>query len=95
MAIVRIAAALALIFAGSASAIAAPPKKGKPGWDPNREICKTKAVVGSRLARVRECATAAQWEDMKLQERVGLMRKQVNGDPSDRPLADGGKDTPW
>ena len=44
-------------------------------------ICKSKPVVGSRLKRIRECATAQQWEDMELAERMGLMRKQFNGDP--------------
>ena len=73
---IGIAAAAAL--AASASPAAAK-KKDKPAWDPNREICKSRPVLGSRLARVRECATAQEWEDMKLQERVGLMRKQFNG----------------
>ena len=93
MRIVCIAAGLALI--GSATAAAAAPKKGETGYDPERQICKTKAVVGSRLKRVRECATAAQWEEMKLQERVGLMRKQTNGDPGGLPVPVGGRDSPW
>jgi hypothetical protein len=93
MAIVRIAAGLALLLAGAAQA--APPKKGEPGWDPNREICKSKPVVGSRLKRVRECATAQQWEDMKLQERTGLMRRQTNGDSGGTPMPTGGRDTPF
>jgi hypothetical protein len=58
-------------------------------------------VIGSRLKRIRECHTAQQWEDLKLQEQVGLMRKQYNGDPgcsggnpaSCHPL--GTRDTPW
>ena len=101
MTMAKIAAGLALLLAGSAQA--APPKKGEPGWDPNREICKSKPVVGSRLKRVRECATAQQWEDMELQERLGLARKQINGDPgcnggnsqSCHPERRGGTDTPW
>ena len=71
--------------------------------DPDRWICKSKAAVGSRLKRIRECATAQQWEEMELQERLGLMRKQINGDPgcnggnsqSCHPERRGGKDTPW
>jgi hypothetical protein len=77
---ISIAAGLALLAASAAPGLAAP-KKGEPGWDPNREICKSKPVVGSRLKRVRECATAQQWEDMKAQDRAGLMRKQYNGSP--------------
>jgi hypothetical protein len=85
-------AAAALLGVGAMPAAAAA-KKGEPGWNPDREICKSKPVVGSRLKRVRECATAQQWEDMKLQERTGLMRKQTNGDPGGVPA--GGRDSPW
>jgi hypothetical protein len=87
-------AGLALLAALPATGLAAP-RKGEAGWDPNREICKSKPVVGSRLQRVRECATAQQWEDMKLQERTGMLRKQTNGDPSSAPITGGGRDTPF
>jgi hypothetical protein len=74
---------------------------GAKAADPERKICKSRAVVGSRLKRIRECATAQEWEDMQLQEKVGLMRKQTNGDPgcsgsssaSCNPV--GTRDTPW
>jgi len=96
MRLAGIAAGLAL---GLAAAGAAAPKKSEPGWDPNREICKSQSVVGSRLKKVRTCMTAQEWEDLKLQEQVGLMRKQVNGDPGCNSGAcgveRGGKDTPW
>jgi hypothetical protein len=72
-------AAAAVLALAAASPGSAAPKKGEPGWDPDREICKSRPVIGSRLQRVRECATAQQWEDLKLQERLGLMRKQTNG----------------
>lgn len=102
MHLVGIAAALAML-ATSAAAGAAVPAKGKAGFDPDRKICKSRPVVGSRLKTIRECATALQWEEMELQERMGLMRKQVNGDPgcsggssqSCNPIATGGRDTPW
>ena len=94
MTIVKAMAAAALLLAGSAQASAAP-KKGEPGWDPNRKICKSKPVVGSRLKKVRECATAQEWEDMRLQERTGLMRRQTNGDPANNPVTMGGRDTPF
>jgi hypothetical protein len=86
-------AALAVLAAPAAAWAA--PKKGEAGYDPNREICKSKPVVGSRLKRVRECATAAQWEEMKLQERQGLLRRQTNGDPGGVPVPAGGRDSPW
>jgi hypothetical protein len=87
-------AAAALLGAGTMTAAAAP-KKGDPAWDPDREICKSKPVVGSRLKRVRECATAQQWEDMKLQDWTGLMRRQTNGSPGGVPVPGGGRDTPF
>ena len=83
MKLVRIAAGLALLTAMSAPTFAAP-RKGEEGYDPNREICKSRPVVGSRLQRVRECHTAQQWEEMRQQERQGLMRKQYNGAPGCR-----------
>jgi hypothetical protein len=91
MRMVTIAAGLALL-ALPAQGMAAP-KKGEPGWDPDREICKTKPVVGSRLKRIRECATAQQWEDMRQQERNGLLRRQFNGAPGCRGC-DGSQDSP-
>jgi hypothetical protein len=103
MRLVWIAAGLALVAASAPTAgIATSP--GKKADDPDRRICKSRSVVGSRLQRVRECHTALEWEEMKLQEQVGLMRKQVNGDPgcnggggpSCNPTAAGaGRDTPW
>lgn len=73
------AAALALLIAGPAAA--APAGKDKKAWDPNREICKSKPVLGSRLQRIRECHTAQQWLEMKQQEQWGLRRQQFNGAP--------------
>jgi hypothetical protein len=90
MGLVRIAAGVALVLATAAPGTAAPRKSE----DPNRQICKTHGVVGSRLKSVRECHTAEQWEEQKLQEQVGLMRKQFNGAPGCRGC-DGTKDSPW
>lgn len=89
----KIVAGLALLAMAATPGLAAP-KKGEPGYDPERQICKSRPVLGSRVKRVRECATAAQWEEMRLQERTGLMRKQVNGSPGCRGC-DSTKDTPW
>ena len=100
MVLVRTAAGLALLLAASAPAAATTTEKVHKQADSNREICKSRPVVGSRLKRIRECATAQQWEEMKLQEQVGLMRKQVNGDPGCNGggpcgVVNGGRDTPW
>ncbi|MEA3065792.1 MAG: hypothetical protein QOJ27_2244 [Sphingomonadales bacterium] len=78
MRLVSIAAGLALLVAASASG-AARSGKGETAGDPSREICKSRPTVGSRLKRVRECHSAAQWDDMKLAEQIGLGRQQYNG----------------
>jgi hypothetical protein len=33
-----------------------------PALDPNRKICKTEELIGSKLGSSRVCKTAAQWE---------------------------------
>lgn len=35
---------------------------GQAQLDPNRKICKTEELIGSRLGTTRVCKTAAQWE---------------------------------
>ncbi|HEX2764023.1 MAG TPA: hypothetical protein VHM92_09330 [Allosphingosinicella sp.] len=78
---VSLLTAVALCAAASPAAAAGKPKKN---YDPNRLICQSRGVIGSRLQRVRECHTAQEWEDLRMQERVGLMRKQYNGAPGPR-----------
>lgn len=34
---------------------------GQSALDPNRKICKTEELIGSRLGSSRTCKTAAQW----------------------------------
>jgi hypothetical protein len=87
------AGAVFVLLIGASSPGLAAPKKGEPGWDPDRQICKSKPVVGSRLKKIRECATAQQWEDMRQQERNGLLRRQFNGSPGCRGC-DGSQDSP-
>lgn len=76
---IAITTALALLAAGSAPAAAA--EKRKKPYDPNREVCRSKPAIGSRLQRIRECHTAQQWAEMKQQEQWGLRRQQFNGAP--------------
>ena len=93
-------AAAALLAAPQAGAA---PRKAAKSADPDRQICKTKPVVGSRLKRIRECHSAQEWEDLELQEEVGLGRMQINGEKgcsfeyqgSACGVFRGGKDTPW
>jgi len=96
---IRLAAGLVLIAAISPSPGFAATTSGKAAADPNREICKSQAVIGSRVKRVRVCMSALEWEELKLQEQLGLARKQINGNPGcpNPPctIERGGKDTPW
>ena len=39
-----------------------PASNPAPALDPNRKICITEDVIGSRLGGTRICETAAQWE---------------------------------
>lgn len=39
----------------------APSGAANAGLDPDETICRNRATVGSRLARVRTCQTRAQW----------------------------------
>ena len=79
MRLVRIAAlglaAATILVAQSANSAGRPKKK----YDPNQLICESRQEIGSRLKRIRVCHTAQEWEEVRLQERVGLMRKQYNG----------------
>ena len=76
---VRYAAALLL-----AAAIILPQGAGAAGrqkakYNPDQVICESRQEIGSRLKRIRVCHTAQEWEEVRTQEKVGLMRKQFNG----------------
>lgn len=50
--------------------------KPAAGRDPNERVCEKITVVGSRLSSKRYCATRAEWEDKKRQDREGIDRMQ-------------------
>ena len=65
------------VLACSAPALAAPEKAdNSEANDPNRQICKTEKVTGSRLGKVRRCLTAAQWAEVKSADRQAIERVQ-------------------
>jgi hypothetical protein len=51
--------------------------------DPNRVICRTEQVIGSRLQSKRTCMTAIQWTQVEREQRETVDRvqafKPVNG----------------
>ena len=90
---IAVTAAAASLLAASAAGLAAP-RKGKAGEDPERLVCKSKATIGSRLARTRECHTAQQWQEMKDMDRLLMSIKQFNGDRSEAPADSDGLISP-
>ena len=52
-----------------------------PSLNPNEKVCESLTMVGSRLAKKRVCATRAEWEERKRQDRqaVDQIQKQVAG----------------
>ena len=69
-------AACILVPQGAAAA-----GRAKRKYDPNQLICESRPLIGSRLKRIRVCHTAQEWEEVRTQEKVGLMRQQYNGAP--------------
>ncbi|HEY7810051.1 MAG TPA: hypothetical protein VIA98_06700 [Allosphingosinicella sp.] len=51
----------------------------KSARDPNRTVCRTEQVVGSRLAKVKRCMTAAEWAEIKRLDRQALEKSQNRG----------------
>lgn len=45
--------------------------------DPNEKVCQVITPVGSRLATKKVCATRAEWDDRKRQDREATERAQT------------------
>ena len=45
--------------------------------DPNEKVCQVITPVGSRLATKKVCATRAEWEDKKRQDREATEKAQT------------------
>jgi hypothetical protein len=68
---------LALCWTANSSSAAADPQhvssqNVRPTRDPNQRICEDITQVGSRLATKRICATRAEWDDRRKQDREAL-----------------------
>lgn len=62
---------------GLAQTSAPTPSNGSAAsGDPNEKICRTEAVIGSRLAKHRICATRAEWEERNRQDRAAVEQAQ-------------------
>ena len=83
---IRLLASVSLILAtiatpaaaqiAAAQAASGDTRKAKPA-DPDEKICQTITMTGSRLAKKRFCATRAEWEDMRLQDRQATEKIQM------------------
>jgi hypothetical protein len=46
--------------------------------DQNRIICRTEAQIGSRLSKIRRCHTAAEWAEVKRENRRVIDKVQAH-----------------
>ena len=75
----------ALVIVVATPAMAATPsaaqQQSSTASDPNEKICESLPVIGSRLAKKRVCATRAEWEEQRRQDRqaVEQIQKQIAG----------------
>ena len=65
----------ALAMSAAAPALARPQTEKKP-QDPNRVICRTNTVTGSRLATQKTCLTAPEWDRLEHDQREVVERVQ-------------------
>lgn len=73
--------ALSLAATVPMAAPAAAPTQPKTAYDPNERVCESIPELGSRLAKRRVCATRAEWEERKRQDRQAIeqIQKQIGG----------------
>lgn len=67
---------IAAILMSAAPAVASGEAKKKQ-TDPNRIICRTEEVIGSRLQSKRRCLSATEWTQMETDQRNSVERIQV------------------
>ena len=77
-----------LLFALAAAcaatpALAADTASSKSSRDPNRVVCRSEQVVGSRLAKAERCMTAAEWAEVKRLDREAIEKRQNRDQRSD------------
>ena len=72
---------LAAALAAPAAAFAAPPStteaRAAATPDPNKRICKKVNPTGYRLRATKLCATAAEWEQRKFEDRKATTELQT------------------
>jgi len=74
-----LAALSAILFVAPAPARQATPASAQQAApDPNEKICEDVIQTGSRIASKRICATRAEWEDKRRQDREAVEKAQLS-----------------
>jgi predicted phage-related endonuclease len=66
---------LSLLTVATAPALARSSAEAK---DPNKVICKSEEVTGSRLQTKKTCLTVQQWDDLEQQQRHQIEKIQTS-----------------
>lgn len=51
--------------------------KSSDGKDPNEWVCEKQTIIGTRLATRRVCATRAEWEEKRRQDKEAIDKAQT------------------
>lgn len=70
-------AASSQILAGQPDPQSAQQSAAQSSKDPNRIICRTDDVIGSRIHKRKICMTAAQWRDVSHESGLATERKEA------------------
>lgn len=68
--------AAATVMAGAQS-LTAKDQYGRESKDPNEWICEKQTIIGTRLATRRVCATRAEWEEKRRQDKDAIDKAQT------------------
>ena len=71
------AVSVALLIAVIAVPAIGQQRAPKKNYDPNEKICEDITQIGSRLATKRFCATRAEWEGKRRQDREAIEKAQL------------------
>lgn len=73
----KLGLAAMMFMATTSTAMAADTNGAKSSKDdPNRMICRSEDIIGSRLAKQKRCLTAAQWAEERRLNRESVERTQ-------------------
>lgn len=74
---VPLVAAASLFLMGAANDKSIPSSAQRPVADPNQKVCQDITMIGTRLGKKRICATRAEWEQKRRDDREATERAQT------------------